>query len=72
MKVGDLVRMKYEMWWKVRDRKKDYTEEIGIVLNKDYNAVKIFLPNGQVKSWLAENWEVVNEDKRKRNDEVNA
>ena len=60
MKVGDLVKMKYEMWWKLRSRK-DYVSDVAIVLETVHNAVKVMLPNGTVKHDLTECWEVVNE-----------
>ena len=59
MKVGDLVKMKYDMWWKVRNRKKDYIDDISIVLETAYNAVKVVLPSGLVKRDLIEHWEVI-------------
>ena len=62
MKVGDLVKMKYEMWWKLRSRK-DYTNSAGIVLERGYNDVRVMLPGGQVRRGLAENWEVINESR---------
>ena len=58
MKVGDLVKMKYEMWWKLRSRK-DYVSDVGIVLETVHNAVKVMLPSGLVKRDLTEHWEVV-------------
>jgi len=60
MKVGDLVKMKYEMWWKLRSRK-DYVADVAIVLEAVHNAVKVMLPNGCVKHDLIECWEVVSE-----------
>ena len=64
MKPGDLVRMKYEMWWKVRNRKAEYTQDLGLILNTHHNAIKVLLPSGRIKSCLAESWEVVSENKR--------
>jgi len=62
MKVGDLVKMKYEMWWKLRSRK-DYTGDIAIVLETAHNAVKVILPSGLVKRDLIEHWEIVSESR---------
>ncbi len=62
MKTGDLVRMKYEMWWKLRSRY-DFVDGIGIVLERHYNAVKILLPTGDVKCDITESWEVVSADR---------
>ena len=58
MRVGDLVKMKYAMWWRIRDRK-EYTEETGIVLSIDYNAIKVILNSGEKKCSLTDHWEVV-------------
>ena len=58
MKEGDLVRMKYEMWWRLRDRK-DYCEDVALVLETAHNAVKILRSDGIVKAGLSENYEVV-------------
>ena len=62
MKVGDLVKMKYEMWWKLRSRK-DFEHNVGIVLERAHNAVKVMLPNGCVKRDLVECWEIINESR---------
>ena len=59
VKAGDLVQMKYDMWWKMRSRK-EYTKEIGVVLERHHNAVKVLLPEGKIKSSLAEHWKVIN------------
>ena len=61
MKVGDLVKMKYEMWWKLRSRKKDYVHECGIVYSTHAKGVKILLPDGKIKIGLIDHWEVINE-----------
>ncbi len=60
MKPGDLVRMKYNMWWRLQDRK-EFTQEHGIVLSVDYNAVKVMLTSGRKKCSLINEWEVINE-----------
>ena len=62
MKAGDLVKMKYEMWWKLRSRK-DFVNTPTIVLEQVHNTVKILLPNGLVKRDLVECWEVINESR---------
>jgi hypothetical protein len=62
MKVGDLVKMKYEMWWKLRSRK-DYVADVALVLEQTHNAVKVMLPNGLVKRGLIECWEVISESR---------
>ena len=59
MKVGDLVKMKYEMWWKVRNRKKDYTDEVGLVYSTHAKGMKVLLPDGKIKVTLIDYWEKV-------------
>ena len=68
MKIGDLVKMKYEMWWKIRNspgksRVNGYTSDVGIVLERAHNAVKVMLPSGHVKRDLVEHWEIVSESR---------
>jgi len=60
MKTGDLVKMKHMMWWTLQDRK-DFTEEVAIVLETAYNAVKLLCPDGTIKSQLADHYEVISE-----------
>lgn len=58
MKEGDLVRMKYEMWWRLKDRK-DYCEEVALVLETAHNAVKLLYSTGAIKPGLVEHYEVI-------------
>ena len=59
MKVGNMVRMKYEMWWKLKSRK-DFVSDVGVVIDKpSYNIVEVMLPGGRIKVDLAESWEIV-------------
>ena len=58
MKAGDLVKMKYIMWWTLQSRK-DFTQETGIVLSQDANAVKVILSSGEIKCDLVDHWEVL-------------
>ena len=60
MKVGDLVKMKYEMWWKLRSRK-DYVSDVGVVFETAHNAVRVMLPSGLVRRDLIEHWEVISD-----------
>jgi len=62
MKVGDLVRQKYIMWFRHR---KGYTQDPAIVLEtkNDGNMFKvIFTRTGRTKWCREENYEVINED----------
>ena len=60
MKAGDLVKMKFIMWWMLQDRK-DFTKDVRIVVEKDYNAVNLLCSDGMIRRELADHWEVVNE-----------
>ena len=62
MKVGDLVRMKYEMWWKLRGCTgiKGYTGAPGIVYGIAGRGVKVLMPDNNIKLGLAEEWEIIN------------
>ena len=63
MKSGDLVKMKYMMFWMLKENShQHYTEEPLIVLETVHNAVKVIYPDGRVKSDLAEHYEVISEN----------
>ena len=57
MKVGDLVRMKYEMWWRVRSRTEDYFSGCGLVYEISGNAFKVLMPDNTIKPTLVDHWE---------------
>jgi ribosomal protein L21E len=64
MKAGDLVKMKYD------PRRmhaglglRDYADQLGLVLETAYNAVKLVCSDGSVRTALAENYEVINENR---------
>jgi hypothetical protein len=59
MNTGDLVKMKYEMWWKVRNRKADYISTHALVIDRARNAIKLLHADGNIKCSLADQWEVV-------------
>lgn len=61
MKVGDLVKMKYSVWWRLRKNPENlrYVEEIGVVIEKSGPSLKVLLENGDIKSSLVEQWEVI-------------
>ena len=56
MKVGDLVRMKYEL----RNRRADYTDDFGIVCGLAGKGLKVLMPNGKIKVGLIDHWETIN------------
>ena len=62
MKAGDLVKMKFIMWWMLQDRK-DFTKEVALVTEIDYNCLQLLFPDGMIKRNLAEHYEVINESR---------
>ncbi len=64
IKKGDLVKMKYMTFWLKKNNaaRFPYTETPMLVLETAYNAIKVIMPDGTVKTDLAEYWEVVNEN----------
>ena len=65
MKTGDLVKMKHEMWWKIRNsnpslnRSRHYSDECGIVYDIAGKGVKVLMPDNTIKLGLVEHWEVL-------------
>ena len=65
MKVGDLVKMKYEMWWKLRhanpskNPNRAYTDDFGIVYGVAGQGVKVFMPDGKIRVGLVSHYEIV-------------
>ena len=62
MKAGDLVKMKFTMWWMLADRK-DFTKEVALVAEIDYNCLQLLFPDGMIKRNLAEHYEVISESR---------
>jgi len=63
VKVGDLVKMKPEMWWK--DRKK-FTKDIGIIYSIAGQGIKILMPDNSIKLSLQGHWTAVEENNESR------
>ena len=65
MKAGDFVKMKYVAFWQKKANRHgiSYTETPLLVYETAYNAIKVLMPDGRVKSDLAEYYEVVNESR---------
>ena len=69
MKVGDLVKMKYEMWWRnknanpSRNPHRVYTDQTGIVYGIAGNGLKVLMPDNTIKLGLVNQWKVVNENR---------
>ena len=64
MKAGDLVKMKYMAFWMKkhpRNQRVPYHEIPVLVVEAAHNAVKVMTPEGEIKTDLAEYYEVVNE-----------
>ena len=65
MKVGDLVKMKYELWWNLRNsnpspnRHRAYTDQTGIVYGIAGRGIKVLMPDSTIKVGLTDQWEVV-------------
>ena len=59
MKTGDLVKMKYDAWWKIRSQTNDHTGKIGVVYSKHKNAIKVLLSSGDLLTSITDQWEVV-------------
>ena len=60
IKKGDLVKMKYIMWWMLQSRKY-FVREPALVLKVDYNCVELLLSDGRFIRNLMEHWEAVDE-----------
>tara|TARA_R110000851_G_scaffold268788_1_gene421508 strand:+ start:134 stop:349 length:216 start_codon:yes stop_codon:yes gene_type:complete len=60
MKVGDLIKMKPEMWWKVRSRTKDYHKGYGIVYDIAGRGLKVLMPDNTIRASLSYQWQIVN------------
>ena len=63
MKVGDLVRMKREVWATATARrvKPSSHEDVGVVYDIAGKGLKVLMPSGDIKVGLTEYWEVLNE-----------
>ena len=61
MKVGDLVKMKYDSWKKSHGRRMVCTEHAGIVYGIAGKGVKVLMPDGSIKVGLINYWEVLSD-----------
>ena len=61
MKVGDLVKMKYEMWWRSNPENphRAYTDQPGIVYDLAGKGVKVLMPDGTIKVSLIDYWDLI-------------
>ncbi len=58
MKVGDLVRMKKNIWQKLRPRRHDFGD-LGLVYSVHGNGINVFWPNNRVQVGITDHYEVV-------------
>ncbi len=65
MQKGDLVKMTRMSFWQKKNPRASitYTEVPLLVYEATENAVKVIMPDGTVKTDLAEYYEVVNESR---------
>ena len=64
MKVGDLVKMKPAMFWRLKGSRQEYAEELLFVLQLESTAVRmaVLYPTTGAAMWaLPENYEVISE-----------
>ena len=62
MKAGDLVKMKNHMFWHLKGKTLDYTEEPLLVLSASHNHMRVmYSTTGKVLTGLQENYEVISE-----------
>ena len=59
--VGDMVKMKYMMFWMLKNDPGKYTESTALVIEKDANWIRIIFAQGEIRRDLEEHWEVINE-----------
>ncbi len=60
MKIGDLVKMKYTMFWRLKGNPgAKYHELPVLVIEKSNNAIKVMYPCGKIKTDIADQFEVI-------------
>jgi len=64
MKVGDLVRMKYEMFWHLKSNPRiDYTEDVATVITSGSHIMEIMWPDGRIDQRDKDIFEVICESR---------
>jgi len=61
MKVGDLVKIKYDVWITKKSRKtrpENYID-VGLVFSIAGKGLKILMPDGRIKIGLIDQWEIL-------------
>ena len=59
MKVGDLVKMKYEHAKPISNPHRAYTYQPGIVFGIAGKGIKVLMPDGKIKLSLTDYWEII-------------
>tara|TARA_Y100000310_G_C20185944_1_gene580292 strand:- start:374 stop:574 length:201 start_codon:yes stop_codon:yes gene_type:complete len=59
MQIGDLVKMRPGVWWWDR---KTYTAAVGIVIELEGHLINVLLETGELKSYIADQWSVINDE----------
>ena len=60
MRVGDLVRMKYEMFWHLKSNPRiDYTEDVATVITCGSHVMEIMWPDERIEQRDKDIFEVI-------------
>ena len=60
MSVGDLVKMKYEMFWHLKlNPRINYTEDIGTVVTSGSHMMSVMWPDGKIERMDRDFFEVI-------------
>ena len=64
MKAGDLVRMKYTMFWTLKGNHIiNYTESVASVINASSHVIEVMWPDGKIDRRDKDLFEVINESR---------
>ena len=64
MNPGDLVRMKYEMYWHLKSNPRiDYTEKVASVITCGSHIMEIMWPDGRIEQRDKDIFEVISESR---------
>ena len=64
MKVGDLVRMKYTMFWTLKSNPRiKFKQDVAAVINASSHIVDIMWPDGKIDRRCKDLFEVINESR---------
>ena len=58
--IGDIVKMKYIMFWQLKNQPGKYTEDTAIVIERlNTVSMRVMFESGNIMRDLVEHWEVV-------------